>query len=199
MLIFLRETKSMSELYHLQNCCTLGAALCHTVYTLPEIYPSKKNVSFPESYTKVVVQSDHTSVTAMMSLAARSGALSPYMQATAFAVAGPLKALVPGVVVKSEKILLNPKKQFLCRESLNGQSPKTGPAVTVSINGKYASNCQRWLANSFNCYAIVCLSNVHIDQICVVLNYMSLVKTTQLAEHTFANFNSWLSLACVAK
>lgn len=72
----------------------------------------------------------------MMSLAARSGAFSPYMQATAFTVAGPLKALVPGVVVKTEKILLNPKKQFLCRESLNGQSPKTGPSVTVSINGE---------------------------------------------------------------
>lgn len=72
----------------------------------------------------------------MMSIAARSGVFSPYMQATAFAVAGPLKALVPGVVVKGENILLNPKKQFLCRESLNGQSPKTGPAVTVSINGK---------------------------------------------------------------
>lgn len=71
----------------------------------------------------------------MMSIAARSGVFSPYMQATAFAVAGPLKALVPGVVVKGENILLNPKKKFLCRESLNGQSPKTGPAVTVSING----------------------------------------------------------------
>lgn len=71
-----------------------------------------------------------------MSLAARSGVFSPYMQATAFTVAGPLKSLVPGVVVKGEKILLDPKKQFLCRESLSGQSPKTGPAVTVSINGK---------------------------------------------------------------
>ncbi|KAM9319106.1 cytochrome b-c1 complex subunit Rieske, mitochondrial [Pholidichthys leucotaenia] len=71
----------------------------------------------------------------MMSLAARSGVFSPYMQATAFAVAGPLKTLVPGVVLKGEKILLDPKRQFLCRESLAGQSPKTGPAVTVSING----------------------------------------------------------------
>ncbi|KAM7406598.1 hypothetical protein PAMP_000968 [Pampus punctatissimus] len=70
----------------------------------------------------------------MMSLAARSGAFSPYMQATAFAVPGPLKALIPGVVVKGETVLLDPKKQFLCRESLNGQSPKTGPAVTVSLN-----------------------------------------------------------------
>uniref|UniRef100_A0A3Q3IAR8 Uncharacterized protein n=1 Tax=Monopterus albus TaxID=43700 RepID=A0A3Q3IAR8_MONAL len=72
----------------------------------------------------------------MMSLISRSGAFAPYMKATAFTVAGPLKVLVPGVVVKGESILLDPKKQFLCRESLNGQSLKTGPAVTVSINGK---------------------------------------------------------------
>nr|XP_046233489.1 cytochrome b-c1 complex subunit Rieske, mitochondrial [Scatophagus argus] len=71
----------------------------------------------------------------MMSLAARSGVLSPYIQATAFVVAGPLKVLVPGVVIKGKEILFNPNKQFLCRESLSGQSPKTGPAVTVSING----------------------------------------------------------------
>ncbi|XP_058485426.1 cytochrome b-c1 complex subunit Rieske, mitochondrial [Solea solea] len=71
----------------------------------------------------------------MMSLAARSGAFSPYLQATAFTVAGPLKPLVPGVVVTSEKILLDPKKPFLCRESLSGQTPKTGPAVTASVNG----------------------------------------------------------------
>lgn len=78
-----------------------------------------------------------------MSLATRSGAFSSYMQATAVAVAGPLKALVPGVVVKGEKILFNPKKQFLCRESLTGQSPKTGPAVTVSVNGKSVIGCRR--------------------------------------------------------
>nr|XP_057932926.1 cytochrome b-c1 complex subunit Rieske, mitochondrial [Doryrhamphus excisus] len=70
----------------------------------------------------------------MASLLTRSGALTPYMQATSFTIAGPLKALVPGVPVKSERVLLNPKKLFLCRESLNGQSPKTGPAITVSIN-----------------------------------------------------------------
>lgn len=77
----------------------------------------------------------------MMSLVARSGPLSPYMQVTAFAIAGPLKALLPGVVVKGEKILLNQKKSLLCRESLNGQSPKTGPALTVSINGKCVVTC----------------------------------------------------------
>uniref|UniRef100_A0A3Q3B073 Cytochrome b-c1 complex subunit Rieske, mitochondrial n=1 Tax=Kryptolebias marmoratus TaxID=37003 RepID=A0A3Q3B073_KRYMA len=58
------------------------------------------------------------------------------LEATAFPVAGPLKALVPGVIINEEKILIDPKKPFLCRESLSGQSPKTGPAVTVSINGK---------------------------------------------------------------
>ncbi|XP_072321039.1 cytochrome b-c1 complex subunit Rieske, mitochondrial [Eucyclogobius newberryi] len=71
----------------------------------------------------------------MMSLAARSGVFSPYLQATAYTVAGPLKPLVPGVVVKSEKFLLDPKKPLLCRESMNGQCPKTGPAISVSING----------------------------------------------------------------
>lgn len=70
----------------------------------------------------------------MLSLAARSGAFSPYLQATSFTVAGPLKALVPGVVAKGDKMLVDPKKPFLCSESLYGQSPKTGPAVTVSIN-----------------------------------------------------------------
>uniref|UniRef100_A0A1A7YD33 Ubiquinol-cytochrome c reductase, Rieske iron-sulfur polypeptide 1 n=1 Tax=Iconisemion striatum TaxID=60296 RepID=A0A1A7YD33_9TELE len=71
----------------------------------------------------------------MLSLAVRSGAFSPYMKGTAFAVAGPLKTLLPGLVVKGENVLMDPKKTFLCRESLSGQSPKTGPAVTVSING----------------------------------------------------------------
>ncbi|MBN3311063.1 cytochrome b-c1 complex subunit Rieske, mitochondrial [Amia ocellicauda] len=70
----------------------------------------------------------------MLSLAARSGAFSPYLQATSFAVAGPLKPLAPGVVVKTEKVLQDLKKPFLCRESLRGQSAKTGPAVSVGIN-----------------------------------------------------------------
>lgn len=72
----------------------------------------------------------------MMSLAARSGAFSLYMQATTFSVAGPLKTLIPGVVIKGEKVVIDTKKQFLCRESLTGQSPRTGPSITVSINGR---------------------------------------------------------------
>ncbi|XP_067105575.1 cytochrome b-c1 complex subunit Rieske, mitochondrial [Osmerus mordax] len=70
----------------------------------------------------------------MMSIAARSGSFSPYLQATNYAVAGLLKPLITGVVVKGETVLVDVKKPFLCRESLNGQSPKTGPAVSVSIN-----------------------------------------------------------------
>ncbi|MBN3283744.1 UCRI protein, partial [Polyodon spathula] len=71
----------------------------------------------------------------MLSLAARSGAFSPYLQATSYVVAGQLKPLVPGVVVNTGKVLTDVKKPFLCRESLSGQSPKTGPAVSASING----------------------------------------------------------------
>lgn len=74
-----------------------------------------------------------------MSIAARSGTFSPYLQATNYAVAGPLKALVPGVVVKSDKLLMDVKKPFLCRESLAGQSAKTGLSVSSSINGE--SHC----------------------------------------------------------
>lgn len=76
----------------------------------------------------------------MISLTTRLGALSPYTQATAFAVAGPFKTLQPVVVVgREDKVLLDPKKPFLCRESVNGQSPRTGPSVRVSINGKRRS------------------------------------------------------------
>lgn len=71
-----------------------------------------------------------------MSFASRAGPLSPYLQSTSFAVTGPLKALVPGVVLKSDKVLLDPKRPFLCRESLSGQSPRTGPSVSASLNGE---------------------------------------------------------------
>lgn len=72
----------------------------------------------------------------MMSIAARAGPLSPYLQATSYAVSGPLKALAPGVVLKSDKFLLDRKRPFLCRESLSGQSPRTGPAVSANLNGE---------------------------------------------------------------
>ncbi|XP_076857049.1 cytochrome b-c1 complex subunit Rieske, mitochondrial [Brachyhypopomus gauderio] len=70
----------------------------------------------------------------MMSVVTRSGTFSPYLQATNFAVAGPLKALIPAVVVKNDKVLLDTKRPFLCRESLSGQSPRTGPAVFAGLS-----------------------------------------------------------------
>lgn len=74
-----------------------------------------------------------------MSLAARSGTFSPYLQATNYVVAGPLKPLIPGVVMKADKLLTDTKKPFLCRESLSGQSAKSGLAVSTSLNGE--SHC----------------------------------------------------------
>ncbi|XP_027017922.1 cytochrome b-c1 complex subunit Rieske, mitochondrial [Tachysurus fulvidraco] len=70
----------------------------------------------------------------MMSMAARAGSFSPYLQATNFTVTPPLKALVSAVLLKRDHVLLDPKKPFLCRESLSGQSPRTGPAVSSSLN-----------------------------------------------------------------
>ncbi|XP_056317963.1 cytochrome b-c1 complex subunit Rieske, mitochondrial [Danio aesculapii] len=72
----------------------------------------------------------------MMSIAARSGTFSPYLQATNYAVAGPLKPLIAGVVVKSDSLLVDTKKPFLCRESLSGQSAKSGLAVSSSLNAR---------------------------------------------------------------
>ncbi|KAM9494255.1 cytochrome b-c1 complex subunit Rieske, mitochondrial [Clarias gariepinus] len=69
-----------------------------------------------------------------MSAVARAGSLSPYFQATNFAVTGPLKALAPGLAVKSDKVALDVKRKFLCRESLSGQSPRTGPAVSACLS-----------------------------------------------------------------
>ncbi|KAF5892960.1 cytochrome b-c1 complex subunit Rieske, mitochondrial-like, partial [Clarias magur] len=70
----------------------------------------------------------------MMSVVARAGPLSPYFQATSFAVTGPLKALAPGLAVKSDKVALDVKRKFLSRESLSGQSPRTGPAVSACLS-----------------------------------------------------------------
>ncbi|XP_023678496.1 cytochrome b-c1 complex subunit Rieske, mitochondrial [Paramormyrops kingsleyae] len=70
----------------------------------------------------------------MLSIAARCGSLSPYLQATNYAVPGPLKALVPVFVTKVDKVPLDVKKPILCRESLTGQSPRTAPAISVGIS-----------------------------------------------------------------
>ncbi|XP_030645923.1 cytochrome b-c1 complex subunit Rieske, mitochondrial [Chanos chanos] len=68
----------------------------------------------------------------MMSLAARSGALSPYLQATNFIVTGPLKAVMPGAVSKGD-LLVNQKKPFLSLDS------KKGPGISAYVNGYFGA------------------------------------------------------------
>ncbi|XP_030060252.1 cytochrome b-c1 complex subunit Rieske, mitochondrial [Microcaecilia unicolor] len=71
----------------------------------------------------------------MLSLAARAGPFAPYLSATSYAVAGQLKPLAPAVVTSAEKVLLDVKKPFLCRESLYGQAPLGALIATVSLKG----------------------------------------------------------------
>lgn len=70
----------------------------------------------------------------MLSLAVRSGAFAPYLSATTYTVASQLKPLVPGVVSKAETMIVDLKRPILCRESLQGQAPRTGAAVTAGLN-----------------------------------------------------------------
>ncbi|XP_067854043.1 cytochrome b-c1 complex subunit Rieske, mitochondrial [Heptranchias perlo] len=70
----------------------------------------------------------------MLSLTVRSGAFAPYLSATSYTVASQLKPLVPGVVSKADLMILDLKRPFLCRESLQGQAPRTGAAVTAGLN-----------------------------------------------------------------
>ncbi|XP_029464311.1 cytochrome b-c1 complex subunit Rieske, mitochondrial-like [Rhinatrema bivittatum] len=71
----------------------------------------------------------------MLSLAPRAGVFAPYLSASWYTVAGQLKPLAPGVAVSAEKVLLDVKKKFLCQESLSGQAPHGGFAVTVGFKG----------------------------------------------------------------
>lgn len=112
----------------------------------------------------------------MISLSTRLGALSPYTQATAFTVASPFKTLQPVIFVTGDKVLLDPQKTLLCRESVNGQTPRTGPSVRVSINGKHRSkvaplaHCNHLISVSrpsyfdfqvgFNCLNVALLCNM---------------------------------------
>lgn len=69
----------------------------------------------------------------MLSLAARSGAFSPYLAATSYAVCGQLKPLVSGVALHGDKVLLDVKRPFLSRESLSGQAAGGPLSVTAGI------------------------------------------------------------------
>lgn len=67
----------------------------------------------------------------MLSLAARSGALSPYLSATTYAVAGQLKPLVSGVTSHGEKkVPLDVR-----RTAVRGQSPRGPISATARISG----------------------------------------------------------------
>uniref|UniRef100_UPI00398F82E8 cytochrome b-c1 complex subunit Rieske, mitochondrial n=1 Tax=Pristiophorus japonicus TaxID=55135 RepID=UPI00398F82E8 len=70
----------------------------------------------------------------MLSMAARSGALAPYLSATTYTVASQLQPLVPGLVSKAEAVIVDLKRPILCRESLQGQAPRAGAAVTAGLN-----------------------------------------------------------------
>ncbi|XP_068117610.1 cytochrome b-c1 complex subunit Rieske, mitochondrial [Hyperolius riggenbachi] len=71
----------------------------------------------------------------MLSVAARTGALSPYLSATSYGVAGQLKPLVGGAVKHGEKLKLDAKRPFLTRESLSGQSPGGQITATSCLAG----------------------------------------------------------------
>lgn len=68
-----------------------------------------------------------------MSVGLRAGPLSPYFQACIFSVTGPLKGPVPVLGPVLVPAPVDRKKLFLCRESVSGLSPRTGPAVSVSL------------------------------------------------------------------
>ncbi|CAI5782554.1 cytochrome b-c1 complex subunit Rieske, mitochondrial [Podarcis lilfordi] len=70
----------------------------------------------------------------MLSVAARSGPLAPYLSAAAHAVPGPLKPLATGLVPAASKLPLDPKRPLLCRESLQGQAARGGLVATASLN-----------------------------------------------------------------
>ncbi|XP_075045325.1 cytochrome b-c1 complex subunit Rieske, mitochondrial [Mixophyes fleayi] len=71
----------------------------------------------------------------MLALAARSAALSPYLSATSYVVAGQLKPLSSGAVLRGEKVLLDVRRPLLSRESLSGQAPSGPLCASAGISG----------------------------------------------------------------
>lgn len=67
----------------------------------------------------------------MLSVAARSGPFAPVLSASSRAVAGALRPLVQAALPPApEPPVLDVKRPFLCRESLNGQAA-SGPLIAV--------------------------------------------------------------------
>lgn len=73
----------------------------------------------------------------MLSVAARSGPFAPVLSASSRAVAGALRPLVQAALPPAaEPPVLDVRRPFLCRESLNGQAA-SGPLVAVvGLNGE---------------------------------------------------------------
>ncbi|KAJ7311898.1 hypothetical protein JRQ81_006216 [Phrynocephalus forsythii] len=70
----------------------------------------------------------------MLSVAARSGPFAPCLSAVTHAVSGPLKgAAAPLVAATPKPLPLEPRRPFLCRESLLGQAARGGLAVTCGV------------------------------------------------------------------
>lgn len=73
----------------------------------------------------------------MLSVAARSGPFAPVLSATSRGVAGALRPLVQAAVpATSEPLVLDVKRSFLCRESLNGQAASRPLVAVVGLNGE---------------------------------------------------------------
>ncbi|XP_078400483.1 cytochrome b-c1 complex subunit Rieske, mitochondrial [Cetorhinus maximus] len=70
----------------------------------------------------------------MLSLMFRSGPFGPYLSATTNTVASQLKPLVSGPVAKADAVIVDLKRPFLCKESMQGQAARSGPAVTAGLN-----------------------------------------------------------------
>lgn len=78
----------------------------------------------------------------MLSVAARSGPFAPVLSATSRGVAGALRPLLQAAVPATpEPPVLDPKRPFLCRESLSGQAATRPLVATVGINGEPGSGC----------------------------------------------------------
>ncbi|MEE6500580.1 hypothetical protein FKM82_003838 [Ascaphus truei] len=77
----------------------------------------------------------------LLSVSARSGSFAPYLAATSHAVSGQRKPPVCGAVLPAERLRLDVKKPFLCRESLSGQAAGTGLSATAGLNG---ASCVRF-------------------------------------------------------
>lgn len=84
----------------------------------------------------------------MLSVAARAGPLGPFLCAVAHGVPGPLKQLVPGVVVPALPepaggLRLHAMRNLLGRDPPGGRAARGGLVATASLNGAGRGRGQR--------------------------------------------------------